>query len=182
LLWAQPTARGLGWAGALAALGLLLRAWAAGTIRKDEVLATTGPYAFVRHPLYLGSFLIGLGLALAGGHWLWPLAVVAYFGLGYARALREEAERLTELFGHAYVEYAARVPAFLPRLRPYRAPSRRGSAVLGGGEGGGGGRPASAPRPLGFSWHQYVRNREWEALLGTLAALVLLAVKLQLGG
>lgn len=181
LLWARPSGGGLAAAAALVVSGLLLRAWAAGTIRKDEVLTTTGPYAFVRHPLYLGSFLIAVGLALAGGHWLWPSAVGAYFGLVYARTLREETERLTALFGHAYVEYAARVPALLPRLTPYRGPADARPTGAWGIEGAEAGPDGGLPTGRGFAWRRYARNREWEALLGALAVLALLAAKWRLG-
>jgi len=161
-LLATPTGRGLAVGGLVAALGLAVRAWAAGTIRKDESLTTSGPYAHVRHPLYLGSFLIGIGLALGGGHWVWPAAVVVFFAIVYPPTVREEAERLTGLFGHAYVRYAARVPALLPRLRP-AAPRDE--------------RARQDPEEGRFSWRQYVRNREWEALLGAAAAFALLALR-----
>jgi len=161
-LLATPTWGGLVVGGLIAALGLAVRAWAAGTIRKDESLTTSGPYAVVRHPLYLGSFLIGIGLALGGGHWAWPAAVVVFFAIVYPPTVREEAERLTELFGHAYVRYAARVPALLPRLRT-SAPSAE--------------RARRAPEEGRFSWRQYARNREWEALLGAAAAFAVLALR-----
>jgi hypothetical protein len=160
----------------LAGLGLCARAWAAGTIKKDESLATRGPYAYVRHPLYLGSFLIGAGLATAGGHWAWIALVVAFFIVMYAPTVRQESEWLTELFGHRYVRYAARVPALLPRLRPYEASAEAGMLAW---------MPDAAPmgeearREGGFDWRLYARNREWEALLGTLAAFAVLALRMR---
>jgi len=57
----------------VAVAGVAIRAWAAGTVAKGRELATTGPYAFVRHPLHLGGALIGAGVAIGGGHWIWPL-------------------------------------------------------------------------------------------------------------
>jgi protein-S-isoprenylcysteine O-methyltransferase Ste14 len=146
---------------ALSLLGLALRAWSAGTIEKGEVLTVAGPYAHVRHPLYVGSFLIGGGLAIAGGSWLWLLLFCGFFVAMYGPTVSAEAARLTEQFGHRYVEYAAHVPAFVPRLRPFR--SR---------EGGSG----------GFRWSQYERNREWEASLGVAAAFALLWLKMVLLG
>jgi protein-S-isoprenylcysteine O-methyltransferase Ste14 len=158
LLFARPAPAPLAWGGLLAAIGLGLRAWSAGTIRKREALTTSGPYAFVRNPLYIGSFLIGTGLSLGGGHWPWVVLFVGFFIAVYAPTIAAEEEHLTQVFGHGYVEYAAKVPAFLPRLTPYRA---------------GGSTP-------GFAWGTYARYREWEALLGATAAWVFLAAKMWL--
>lgn len=158
LLLARPSPGTLVLGVSLAALGLALRGWSAGTIRKDESLAVTGPYAFMRHPLYLGSLLVGAGLAVAGGHWIWLVLVLGFFGIVYGRVIREESEQLTHRFGARYVEYAQHVPAILPRLSPYRG--------RGGGE------------PSDFSWGRYLRNREWEALLGAAAAFALLMLRM----
>lgn len=141
---------------ALAVLGLFIRGWSAGTIHKDQELTVSGPYAFTRNPLYLGSFFIGLGVAIAGGHWIWPVVFLAFFATVYTRTMAGEARHLTELFPGQYGEYAASVPAFVPRLTPYRAPDGQ---------------------TAGFRWAQYRRNREWEASLGALAAFGLLAAK-----
>ena len=155
---ASPTPARLAVGAALSAIGLALRGWSAGTIHKNETLTTSGPYAFVRNPLYVGSFLIGGGLAVAGGSWLWLVLFLVFYAALYGPTVASEAERLTEQFGHRYVEYATQVPAFIPRLTPFRASS--GDAV---GE---------------FRWSQYERNREWEALLGAAAAFALLWLKM----
>lgn len=155
-VFADPTVPLLAIGGALAAAGLLVRGWSAGTIHKNEALTTTGPYAFTRNPLYVGSFLIGLGVALAGGHWIWPLVFVLFYGAVYRDTIAHEAARLTELFGDRYREYAANVPGFVPRVTPYRT------------DAGGG----------GFRWSQYRWNREWEAAVGVVAAFAVLAAKL----
>jgi hypothetical protein len=187
-LFADPTPGRLVLGAFLAAIGLLVRGWAAGTIRKDEALTTTGPYAHTRHPLYFGSFLIAIGLALAGGHWLWPMMVVAYFMLVYRPTVREEAERLTELFGHRYVHYAAKVPAIVPRLRPYAASADAHSLAWPSGRAGEAPGAAATDDVLdhdgssgAFTWQRYLRNREWEALAGALAAFVLVAIKMRFG-
>ncbi len=133
-----------------------MRAWSAGTIHKDERLTMTGPYAYTRNPLYLGSLFIGIGVTLAGGHWVWLTLFLAYFYGVYGKTMREEAAHLGRLFPDMYDEYQASVPAFIPRLTPYRS---------GGG----------------FAWSQYWRNREWEAALGVLAAFLLFAVKVARG-
>ncbi|MFQ5537544.1 MAG: methyltransferase family protein [Gemmatimonadota bacterium] len=151
--------------GALPALaGLLLRAWAAGTIRKERELTTQGPYAFTRSPLYLGSFLLGTGVAVAGGVPLFVVLFFLFFAGVYGWTIRAETRELEELFGDAFRAYRTRVPAFLPRLTPYAA----------GREGSGGG---SSAEPRGFTWKGYLRYREWEAALGTLAGFAVLVLK-----
>ena len=157
-LLAAPSVASLALGGGVAAVGLALRGWSAGTIHKDEVLTTSGPYAYVRNPLYVGSFLIGAGLAVAGGSWLWLVLFLGFFVAMYGPTVSAEAARLTERFGHRYVEYASAVPAFVPRFTPFPG---------GGGSGG-------------FDWAQYQRNREWEALLGAAAAFALLWVRMAL--
>ena len=106
----------------ISVVGLWVRGWAAGTIHKNEVLTTTGPYDHTRNPLYVGSFLLGLGITLAGGHWIWPTVFVLFYAGVYGRTMAGEARLLTELFGDRFLEYAANVPAVLPRLTPWRAP------------------------------------------------------------
>jgi protein-S-isoprenylcysteine O-methyltransferase Ste14 len=161
LVFARPTPALVGVGLALAAVGLWIRGWSAGTIHKDERLTTSGPYAFTRNPLYLGSFLIGLGVSIAGGHWIWPALFVAFFATVYGRTMAREAERLVELFGDEYRAYATAVPGFVPRPLPYR-----GSA---------------GPQGVRFQWSQYRRHREWEASLGALAAFAFLLAKSLLG-
>ncbi len=156
---ARPTPALLAAGAALALAGLCVRGWAAGTIHKNRELTTTGPYARTRNPLYLGSFFIGCGVALAGGHWLWPLLFVVFFGLVYRRTIAKEARHLTGLFPEGYARYSAAVPVFWPRLRAWRDGQADGS---------------------GFAWPQYRHNREWEASLGVLAAFALLVGKVVL--
>lgn len=156
-MWlSRPTALLLGVGAPLVAAGLLLRGWAAGVIQKETDLATGGPYAHVRNPLYLGSLLLGVGISIAGGHWIWPALFLAFFAAVYIPTMVLEHRLLTQLFGDRYLAYAAAVPAFLPRLSPWREP---GMTVDG------------------FTWGQYLRNREWEAALGAAGALALLAWK-----
>ncbi len=146
----------------MSAAGLSLRAWAAGSIRKDRELATTGPYAHTRNPLYLGSFMLGAGVTLAGGLWVFGVAFLVFFLLVYRATVRREATELEARFGVSYTTYAAQVPAVLPRITGY--------------QGG-----ASDSTRDGFSPARYLRNREWEAVLGAVAAFGLLALKLRLG-
>jgi len=155
--FARPSIASVGLGGVFAALGLVIRGWSAGTIHKDEELTVTGPYAFTRNPLYLGSLFVGLGVTLAGGRWLWPALFLAFYLGVYSRTMAFEAHLLTGVFGERYREYAANVPGFVPRMTPYR--------------------PARVERDEGFRWSQYRRNREWEALLGALGAFGLLLAK-----
>jgi len=141
----------------LAAVGLVIRAWAAGTIRKDADLTTSGPYAYSRNPLYVGSFFVGLGVTGAGGHWVWPLVFLVFYVVVYGRTLAFEDEVLTELFGDQFIEYKENVPAVIPRLTAYQ--------------------PERAAAAGGFSVSQYRRHNEWEALLGAAAAFAFLATK-----
>jgi protein-S-isoprenylcysteine O-methyltransferase Ste14 len=160
-VFATPSTNLLWWGAGVSAAGLSLRAWAAGSIRKDRELATTGPYAHTRNPLYLGSFMLGAGVTLAGGRWVFGVAFLVFFLLVYRATVRREATELEARFGESYRAYAAHVPTVLPRITRYRA---KGSDSPQGG----------------FSRARYLRNREWEAAFGAAAAFGLLALKLML--
>jgi hypothetical protein len=126
------------------------RLWASGHIEKTRVLATGGPYAHTRNPLYLGSTLMAAGIALAAATPWAALAVAVYFLVFYPAAIRGEAAFLAERFGPAYAEWASAVPAFFPRLTP------------------------GGPRGSRFSWPRVRANREWRTLLAVPLALALL--------
>ena len=108
---------------ALAAAGILLRIWGCGHLRKNEELTTSGPYAHVKHPLYLGTFLIALGGVVAGGSarmpglLIWtvagPVFLAAFFGYYLPKKMRVEGERMARFFGEKYTAYAQHVPDFL---------------------------------------------------------------------
>jgi protein-S-isoprenylcysteine O-methyltransferase Ste14 len=146
--FSAPDALSLAWGLPIAAAGLLLRAWAAGHLAKNQRLATSGPYAYVRNPLYLGTALVAAGLALASRQALLALLFAVVFGLVYLPAIELEEQYLGELFPE-YADYAARVRMLRPGL------SARGSA----------GR---------FEWRLYWKNQEYQALLGFLAGAALL--------
>ena len=156
---ARPDAVSLWMGGTVILAGLIVRGWAAGVLEKDRELAVSGPYAFTRNPLYLGSFIIGVGAAVAGGRIWIGLLFLAFFIWAYRGPMARENDRLEEHFGEAYRRYRDAVPAFLPRVPPYRPP------------------PETAPVPTRFSLARYVRNREWEAALGGAAAMGFLALK-----
>jgi len=128
LIAARPTGASLAAGAVLLALGAALRVWAAGHLVKNQALTRTGPYAHVRHPLYAGALLMGAGLAVAAGPRIAALALPIALGFFFARYLprkeRAESQRLAGLYGDAFRDYAAAVPAFVPRLRAWeKAPA-----------------------------------------------------------
>lgn len=116
LIFSRPQEK-LFWVGVpISLLGEILRTWASGYIHKDKVLARDGPYSFVRNPLYLGSFLVGLGISIVGG-WLWVLVFVVFFLIVYTNLILYEEEKLKEIFGGEFEDYMRSVPRFFPDLR-----------------------------------------------------------------
>lgn len=152
-LWlARPDWASIGVGAVVALLGVALRAAASGHVRKNEQLTTTGPYAVTRNPLYLGSIIIGIGFAAAArSAWIAGLLVVMFAAI-YVPVIRAEEEFLRGRFPE-FDEYARRVPRLLPRI----------------------GRADSGE---GFSGELYLQHREYNALIGTLAMLAALVVKL----
>jgi len=117
LVLARPTWISIAVGASVGLVGLAVRGWAAGHIRKDKALAVTGPYRFTRNPLYLGSFVLGLGLVCGARTW-WGVGIFAlYFVVFYLPVIAEERDRLRNLFPDAYREYERRVPIFFPTLR-----------------------------------------------------------------
>jgi len=155
ILFARPRPATLVAGAAVSFVGVLLRAWASGHIRKNDALAVSGPYAYTRNPLYLGSFILGLGFTIGSGRW-WLGIIFAVLFLGiYLPVMRVESATLAQLFGESFQAYAGAVPLFLPRLTPYRS-----------------GQPK-----VGFDRRLYLRYREYRAALGLLIAWVLLVFK-----
>lgn len=154
---ARPTWRFLAFGAVLIVPGLLIRALASGHVRKNEALATSGPYAYTRNPLYLGSLLIGIGFAVAARSWsVGALLVVMFFAI-YVPVIRGEEKFLQEKFPE-FEEYARRVPRMLPRLTPARSGDDAG----------------------GFSMELYLKHREWNALLGSALLAAALIVEMTL--
>jgi protein-S-isoprenylcysteine O-methyltransferase Ste14 len=135
---------------ALALVGEVIRIWASGHIEKTERLATGGPYAHTRNPLYVGSALMALGVALASASVFVLAAVALYFAILYPPVVREESAFLAARFPEEYAAWTREVPVFLPRLRP------------------------GGPRRSRFDWARVRANREWR----TAAALPLVAAVL----
>jgi protein-S-isoprenylcysteine O-methyltransferase Ste14 len=154
------TPRSLAIGAAVALVGILIRAWASGHIMKNDRLATSGPYAFTRNPLYFGSFLIAVGFAIAA-HWALVALVALFFLLIYAPTMAREKANIAGRFPESYAQYERNVPAFFPRPMPW------------GGEG----MPAEG---VGFSFPLYMRHGEWKAALGYAGAIAYLVIRLAL--
>ncbi len=119
---------------AISALGMAVRLFTTGTAprgtsgrntrhQKAAMLSTTGTYSLVRHPLYLGNYLIGLGMSLFARTWFLPLIVSLAALLYYERIAAREEQFLDSRFGDAFRAWAARVPAFVPRRRGWQPPA-----------------------------------------------------------
>lgn len=131
LIWAEPSPASLAGGWALALSGEGVRIWAVrhaggatrttGKPGAGAELITHGPFAYVRNPLYLGNFLLSLGLCLMAWAWMpWMLLLfVALFGVQYSLIVSLEEERLRQHFGQIYEKYLQAVPRFIPRLQPY---------------------------------------------------------------
>lgn len=116
ILWlATPTPRTWLAGAAVALVGELLRLWAAGHLEKSREVTSSGPYRYTRHPLYLGSSLIGIGVAIAANHLMVAAIVIAYLALTLTAAMRSEEAHLREKFGDAYDAYAEKRAAPMDR-------------------------------------------------------------------
>ena len=152
-LWlSSPSGTSLGVGLPISLIGLAVRAWAAGHLEKNLALTESGPYSYVRNPLYLGTLTAATGFVIASRRWELGVLFAAAFLLIYLPVVELEEQHLRSLFP-AYVEYAKRVPKLLPRLS----------------EG--------PPGLKHFQWSLYFRNREYEALAGYLAGAAVLCWK-----
>jgi protein-S-isoprenylcysteine O-methyltransferase Ste14 len=131
LVLARPTPLSLAAGTTVAVLGEAFRVWAAGHLDKGREVTTTGPYAFTRHPLYVGSTLIGVGLAVAAASVPVAVLVVGYLAVTLTAAIRTEEAHLTEKFGSAYPEYReGRASGERRRFSPARAMANREHRAL----------------------------------------------------
>ena len=112
---ADPTARSLATGGAIAFAGEALRIWAAGHLEKGREVTTSGPYAFTRHPLYVGSSIMGAGFAVASHSVVVAALVSVYLIVTIAAAVRSEEAHLTDKFGERYPAYRQGAAAPEPR-------------------------------------------------------------------
>src|SRR5262249_16256380 len=121
VVWfARPTPRSIVIGALVGVAGLSIRAYAAGYLHKQSVLTVTGPYAYTRNPLYLGSSVLALGAGIATRSWISAAILVIYFALVYAVVMRREEAELLIQHGEAFSAYAAAVPLFFPRISPAR--------------------------------------------------------------
>ena len=134
VLWfAQPTRTSLLWGALVAGLGELIRLWAAGHVEKSREVTRSGPYRFTRHPLYLGSSVIGVGIAMASASWLVAAIVMGYLALTISAAIRAEEAHLREKFGGEYDAYAARIaPPMIRSFSMTRALANREHHTIAG--------------------------------------------------
>ena len=139
-------------AGPFLLIGLFLRCLAAGTIKKNEVLTTSGPYKFCRHPLYLGSFFIATGLVIASAHPLTFVYFIILFPMTYIPAMFSEEKFLQSRFGNAYLDYKKKVPMLLPKVLRINLVEN-------------------------FSWRQLLKNEEYLNIVAVFAVIIILLIK-----
>jgi protein-S-isoprenylcysteine O-methyltransferase Ste14 len=136
----------------VALVGALFRGLAAGVIKKDSSLATSGVYALTRNPLYFGSSLLATGFAIMSANEIAAALLIVPFGLIYPTVMLREEAHLSRLFPEEFQSYKAKVPRFFPRL--------------------------TLRFPGSFSFNQYLANREYNTAMGLVAAVGVFAVKL----
>jgi protein-S-isoprenylcysteine O-methyltransferase Ste14 len=150
---ARPNVKSILIGTALVIPGLLIRALASGQLQKNEQLATGGPYAHTRNPLYLGSLILAIGFALASRSWWIVAGIILLFFAIYLPVIRAEEIFLRERFPQ-FEDYARQVPRFFPRLFPS-------------------GKSSGA-----FTWDLYWKHREYNATLGATLMLAALLAKM----
>jgi protein-S-isoprenylcysteine O-methyltransferase Ste14 len=165
LVFAHPSWHTLAWSLLLVLPGLWLRGYASGYVKKNAELTRTGPYAYTRNPLYLGSMGIAFGFAVAAGRlWLGLLLVVLFLAI-YVPTILSEETFLRGAF-NSFEEYARRVPRLLPRLTAaHFADATTADATTGGGQ---------------FSAERYLHYHEYNALMGAVAIYAALTLRMLL--
>jgi protein-S-isoprenylcysteine O-methyltransferase Ste14 len=158
LAFARPTWTTMAWSPVLVLPGLWLRGYASGYVKKNAELTRTGPYAYTRNPLYLGSILIAFGFALAAGRWWLAVLLVGMFLLIYVPTILSEESFLRGAFPE-FAEYAQKVPRLFPRLTP----ARFGDVETGS-----------------FSPERYRHHREYNATVGAAALYAALVLRMLL--
>ena len=152
--FSRPTPQSMAIGIPLSLLGLALRAWAAGCLAKNQQLATGGPYAYTRNPLYIGTLLVAAGLAAASRSVGLAALFAAVFLLVYLPVIQNEEQHLRKIFPE-YAAYAERVPALIPRIGPARQNNLNP-----------------------FRAALYLKNQEYQAGLGFVAGMLFLFWKM----
>ncbi len=153
ILFSRPTPLLLTIGGVVAFVGVAIRGWASGHIRKARELAVSGPYAFTRNPLYVGSFILGVGFTIASGVWWLALIFIILFLGIYLPVMRVEVGDIRHIFGEEFDEYERNVPMFFPRLTVWKKTKQK------------------------FDFQLYLQYREYRAAFGAVLAIVVLSAK-----
>ncbi len=153
-LWlARPTWTSISLGTLFVIAGIVIRASASGHLNKNESLATSGPYAYTRNPLYLGSLILALGFAFASLDWWIAFALAIVFAAIYMPVITAEEAFLRTTFPE-FAAYSRKVPRLLPRLASFHH------------------------YDSGFSWKLYLKHREYNAAVGSAALIAALIAKL----
>ena len=155
LVLAQPTGRSLAIGMSIASIGEAIRIWAAGHLYKSREVTSSGPYRFVGHPLYVGSTVMGIGVAIACASWPVAVLIAVYLASTLTAAIKSEEAYLRRAFGEQYDLYRSGIAA------------RRAS-------------PGASRRR--FSLRQVIANREYRAVVGLALAILMLALKATYNG
>jgi len=150
---ARPTPRPILIGAIIVLCGLFIRALASGYVQKNEELTTGGPYAYTRNPLYFGSLILAVGFGWAAQNWWIAAAILLIFVVIYMPVILDEERFLRQRFPN-FAAYSHQVPRFIPRLTPFMGTSGA------------------------FSWDLYRKHREYHAMIGSIAMLLALLVKM----
>ena len=140
-------------------LGEIMRTWASGYIKKNEVLSQSGPYAITRNPLYVGNFLLGLGFSIMTSRVLLFIFYLAAYIYIYKLTIQNEEKFLSSKFGETFSRYKKRVPVFFPVKLWFSGSSSTKDAGLH------------------FEWQLVMKHREYNTWLGIIAGLIILIAK-----
>jgi len=162
LVFARPTWMTVAWSLLLVLPGLWLRGYAAGYVKKNAELTRTGPYAYTRNPLYLGSMGIAAGFAVAAGRWWLVVLLIGMFLAVYIPTILSEEAFLRATFAE-FATYAQKVPRLLPRLTPARFEGAEAGAGM-------------------FQKERYLHHREYNAAMGAAAIYAAFLLRIWLSG
>jgi len=151
LYFAAPDAKSISIGFFFMMLGTFFRAWASGFINKNTELATGGPYALTRNPLYFGNFILGLGIAIAANHLVCYIIVALYYIIFFPALMVMERNRMIKIFGDQYHDWARGLNTFFPRIKKISF--------------------------KGFNISYYMKNREYKVIYFSLFIVIALIFK-----